>query len=655
LINVNSISARLVLAVAGTGVIAATTGAVFALLLQRDSNRVAQHQLLMQQFQAISATFDAEGRTSQAIATVLANVPGVADAMAKEDRAELARLGTQAMESLKPLGVASILFAKPPATVIYRLHLPTQFGEDISFRRATIVRANAEHISLAGVELGRKELMEFGVTPARVQGQPVGVVDVGIPLSGGYSARMKERFGIDVAIHRFVDDQFTTVSSTLPGKTIATPEEMRTAFAGTRIERTGTLADHRVAMLLGQIPNFSGQPVALLELVQDESGMEALNERALWRIVGVTAGILVLAVVLALLVARGLAGPILALTGTMKRLASGDTEVAVTGMDRKDEVGLMAQAVQVFKENARSIGRMRREQEEAETTARERKRASMMELASAFEASVSQVVETVHAGATETKSTATTMSATSGRAAARAEVVRASSRGAAENVRTVASAAEELSASIAEIAQQVTQASQIAAQTAERGRLTDSIVQNLAGAADKIGSVVALIEAIAGQTNLLALNATIEAARAGDAGKGFAVVAGEVKSLASQTAKATSEIAGLVTSIQQQTEAAVGAIRDIRASIDQVNKISASIAASVEQQGVATHEIARNVQQAAVGTDDASRHIDEVTDAFGDSGRAAGLILESAGKLAAQSDLLRAEVERFLATVRAAA
>jgi methyl-accepting chemotaxis protein len=654
-INLNSISARLVLAIAGTGVVAAATVGAFALVLQQDANRVAQHQMLVQQFQTITATFDAEGRTTQALGTMFANIPGVADAIAREDRAELGRLGTAALESLKPLGIANITLFKPPATAVFRVHLPNKFGDDASSRRPTVVQANSDHKPLAGVEFGLSELFVFGTSPVIEQGRQVGAVDVGIALSGTYSQRMKDRFGIDVAIHRVAGDKIITLSSTLPGKTLATPEELRAAFAGTQIEHSATLAEHPVAMLLGQIKAFSGQPVAVLELVQDESQVEALNARARSQLLGVLAAILVLAVALALLVGRGLAGPILKLTGTMKQLAAGDIQVAVTGIGRKDEVGLMADAVQVFKENARAIERMRQEQETAEAAARNEKRAAMARLADGFEASVRTVVEVIHSGAAETKSAASAMSATSERAAARAEAVRSSSGSAAGNVQTVASAAEKLSASIAEIATQVTQASRIAAQTAERGTVTDTIVQGLATAAEKIGAVVSLIDSIAGQTNLLALNATIEAARAGDAGKGFAVVAGEVKSLANQTARATGEIAALVNSIQQQTGSAVDAIRDIRNSIDQVNTISAAIAASVDQQGAATQEIARNVQHAAAGTDDASRLIGEVTDAFGESGRAAGQILDSAGKLAAQSDVLRTEVDRFLSTVRATA
>ncbi len=652
--TLNSISFRLVIAIAGTGVVAAVAVGAFALLLQRESNAVARHQQLTQQFQTIRATLDSEGRTAQAVATVLANIPGMAEAMEHEDRAALGRLGTPAMEALKPLGFAAVTYEKPPATVVYRLHEPAAFGEDIAARRATVVLANKDHIAIAGVELGRSGLMEFGMTPMRNDGRHVGVVDVGIPLAGSFAERMKQLFGLDVAVHRVVGDQITILSTTLADRTKATPEEVLRAFAGATVERDAMLAERPAGLLLGQIRNYVGQPVAVLELVQDTGDLDAVAAHVRARLLVVTLAILVIAVLLGLFVARGLSRPITVLTGVMRRLARGDTSVAVTGVERTDELGEMAKAVQVFKENALSITRMQAEQAAAEARAREEKRTSMAALADRFEASVRGVVGSVQSGTAEMRTAATAMSATAGRATERAEAVRTSSRGAASNVQTVAAAAEQLAASIAEIGQQMTRSSRIVAQAAEQGRQTNATVESLVAAAGKIGSVVELINGIAGQTNLLALNATIEAARAGDAGKGFAVVAGEVKSLAGQTARATNEIAQLVTAIQQQTAQVVAAIREICGSIDTVDGISTSIVAAVEQQGAATQEIARNVQQAAAGTEEASRNIGEVTDAFGESGRAAHSILESAGKLATQSDLLRAEVDRFLGTVRAA-
>ena len=650
----NSISVRLVLAIAGTGVVASFAVGGFALLLQRDSNRLAQHQQLAQQFQTVITALGSEGRTAQALATVLANVPGMAEAMEHEDRAALARLGTPALEALKPLGISAVTYEKPPAGVVYRLHEPTAFGDDISSRRATVVLANKDHIPIAGVELGRNGLMEFGMTPMQNQGRHVGIVDVGIPLAGSFASRVKQLFGVDVAVHRVVGTQITTLSTTLPDRTIASADEILRAFNGAPVERDATLADHPVGLLLGQIKNYVGQPVAVLELVQDTSELESVAAHVRQRIILVTLAILTVALLLGLFVARGLSRPMTRLTDVMRRLADGDTAVAVGGTDRKDELGLMAKAVQVFKENALTVERLREEQQAAEARARQDKRAAMAALADGFETSVRDVVGTVQAGAAEMRAAATGMATTAGRATERAEAVRTASRTAAGSVQTVAAAAEQLAASIAEIGQQMTQSSRIVAQAAAQGRQTNTAIEGLVGAAGRIGSVVALIEGIAAQTNLLALNATIEAARAGDAGKGFAVVAGEVKSLAGQTARATSEIGQLVTAIQQQTGQAVAAIREICASIDSVDGIATSIAAAVEQQGAATQEIARNVAHAAAGTGETSRNIGEVTDAIGESGQAARLILDSAGKLATQSDVLRAEVDRFLGTVRAA-
>ncbi len=408
---------------------------------------------------------------------------------------------------------------------------------------------------------------------------------------------------------------------------------------------------------------FQGTNFAVLAEVDVE---EALAGVVTMRNISLVIGAIVLVVValIGVLLARSVARPIALMTGAMGRLAEGDKSVEIPAQDRTDEIGEMAQAVQVFKDNAIRMEELAKEQAEAERQkadeAAERQRAAeerakrLDELIQAFDTEVSSALETVSSAANEMQSTAQSMTATAEESSRQSTAVAAASEQASSNVQTVATAAEELSTSIAEISNQVAQSAKIAEEAVREAERTNSTVQGLAEAAGKIGDVVGLINDIAGQTNLLALNATIEAARAGEAGKGFAVVASEVKNLANQTAKATSEISGQIGDIQAATEGAVGAIQGIGATIAKINEIASSIASAVEEQGAATSEISRNVQEAARGTQEVTTNIAGVTEAAAETGSAANQVLGAAGEMAQQSTTLRDQVDNFLTQIRAA-
>ncbi len=363
---------------------------------------------------------------------------------------------------------------------------------------------------------------------------------------------------------------------------------------------------------------------------------------------------LVLGMLIAFAIAKGITGPIGAMTAAMRRLADGDLGTEVPSKANKDELGTMAQAVQVFKDNAIRVKALEDEQAAIEAKALAEKKAAMAALADRFEAEVGTVVAGVSSAAQQLQVSAGAMSTTAEETSRQATAVAAASEQASTNVQTVASAAEELSSSITEISRQVSESSRITAQAVEDVRHTGQTVETLALAAQKIGDVVKLISSIASQTNLLALNATIEAARAGDAGKGFAVVASEVKNLASQTAKATDEIGGQIAEIQTATGASVEAMRAIGQTIAKMNEIATGIASAVEEQGAATQEIARNVQQAAAGTNEVSSNIAGVTQAASETGTSASQVKEAASTLGTQSNDLRRSVTEFLSEVRAA-
>jgi methyl-accepting chemotaxis protein len=339
---------------------------------------------------------------------------------------------------------------------------------------------------------------------------------------------------------------------------------------------------------------------------------------------------------------------------TMAALAERDFTIDVPGRARTDEIGAMARAIEVFKENGVAMQQLEAEQAEQKERAETEKRIAMKELADGFEAEVLGIVRSVSNAAAQLEQNAGLMNSGADETNRQATVVAAAAEQATTNVQTVSGAAEELSASIHEIGQQVTGAAKIAAEAVAQAGNTSEAVHGLSSAAQRIGEVIGLIQAIAGQTNLLALNATIEAARAGEAGRGFAVVASEVKSLAAQTAKATEEIAAQVSAVQSGTNDVVNAIGSISQTIDKINMISAAIASAVEQQNAVTAEIARNVDQAAQGTRDVSTNISGMTRTAADTGRASGEIVQSAIELTRQAEALRTGFDGFIQRVRAA-
>jgi methyl-accepting chemotaxis protein len=352
---------------------------------------------------------------------------------------------------------------------------------------------------------------------------------------------------------------------------------------------------------------------------------------------------------------RTVTTPLSGMVTQMEKLASGNFDVVLPGLGRKDEIGAMAEAVEQFK--IKAVERAQREteqEEEKERAAAEARKAEMRRLAGVFENAVGNIVRTVTDASSGLEAAATTMSKNAETTRRLSGVVAEASEEASVNVQSVASATTQLTGAVSDITHQVHESSRIAVLAVDQAELTDSRINELSNAATRIGNVVNLITEIAGQTNLLALNATIEAARAGDAGRGFAVVAAEVKTLATQTARATEDIGAQIAAMQAATRESVAAIKEIGTTIARISEIAGTIAAAVEEQSSSTTAIAENVDNAIRTTARVAGSIGEVNRAAGETGTTSGEVLSSARLLASEGGKLQAEVEKFLATVRAA-
>jgi methyl-accepting chemotaxis protein len=371
---------------------------------------------------------------------------------------------------------------------------------------------------------------------------------------------------------------------------------------------------------------------------------------------GLIAGLLVVVVLVgtAILSVLSIARPIRRIAAILLELAGGKTATEIPHVARADEVGDAARAAETFRDSLLRMAALEADKKKVEERTTAQRKSDMDRLAESFEAAVGGVVHAVSSSATQLEAAATTLTHTADTTQRLATTVGSASEEASSNVQAVASATEEMTSSVHEIARQVQQSSQIAGEAVKQAQDTDGRIAELSHAAQRIGEVLKLITAIAEQTNLLALNATIEAARAGEAGRGFAVVAQEVKALAAQTAKATEEISTQIVGMQTATQVSVSAIKQIGATIGQMSDIASTIAAAVEEQGAATQEIARNVQQAAQGTAAVASQIGSVNKGAVETGSASNQVLTSARALSSEGNKLKLEVDKFLATVRAA-
>ncbi|MGX9965594.1 methyl-accepting chemotaxis protein [Roseomonas sp. F4] len=597
----------------------------------------------------------AEAHRQLSIARSVAAEPSVIVATVAKDRAAVLAAVAPAFEVLRRTGdTTNISVTLADGVTLARAHAPDNFDDNVSARRRDMVAAMRDDREGGGIEQLPAGTGVAAIVPLRHEGRVIGILNAATVFNAAQLNEIRRTTGLAIAVHALRQDAIATLGATEGFARFASDEALRAALAGQASSMSGHLAGSPVVVRLKPLRSSTDQVIGVAEIIVDRSAAaaEAAHEQG-W-LAALALGVLAMAVVLAWLVGRAIAGPVDQMTRAMSGLAAGTLETEIPSLSMGGELGAMARAVQVFKDNAFVVRRLEAEHRQAATTAEAKRRDDMRHIAEKFEAEIGGVIEQVAGAAARMEGSAQDLSGNAERSSAMAGAASDATQEASANVQTVAAATEELATSVNEISRQVVNSSAIASRAVAEAQATDGRVQGLSAAANQIGDVVRLISDIAARTNLLALNATIEAARAGEAGKGFAVVAAEVKNLAAQTARATGEIGAKVSEIQAATAESVGAIRNIGQVIGEMAEIATGIAAAVEEQGSATRDIARNVQQAARGTSEVVGHIGGVAEAAQEAGTSAGGLLLEATGLSVQATRLRGEVATFLDTLRAA-
>ncbi|WP_374370067.1 methyl-accepting chemotaxis protein [Dongia sp.] len=580
-------------------------------------------------------TFD--GQDQAAIGTEGANPTGRYVPYAYPDQGEIKLDPMASLDNQDPTGDFYQIPLKTAQDTVLEPYIYALAGKDtLLVSLATPVIVEGKVIGVIGVDMSLEQMNQ-----ELLKVRPYGTGSIAVISSGGLMAASVEP---------------KNLGKPFVGLSPAFKDALPRAQAGERFSLTdwsNALQTNVTRVFVPLTIGKAEKPWAVMLNLPEDKIMAPVQEVIWVNSVIAVVVVALLAIVIMVLVRFVAARPVRSLTAAVEALAGGDTQVAVPMTARGDEMGVMAKAVEFFRQKLIEVEELRQRQAEVEAKAAEERRRAMLQLADGFEASVKGIVQSVSSAATQLESNAQSMSAVAEESARQATAVAQAATEASTNVTTVAAASEELSSSISEISRQVAESSTITRTAVEEVAKTGATVESLAVAAEKIGGIVQLINDIASQTNLLALNATIEAARAGDAGKGFAVVASEVKNLATQTSKATEEISGQISGMQNVTKAAVDAMSEIRSTIGRINEISSGIAAAVEEQSAATREISSNAQQAANGTDEVNRNISGVSRASEDAGSASSQVLGAAGDLSRQSQALANEVDGFIAKVRA--
>jgi methyl-accepting chemotaxis protein len=645
-----SLSRTLSAALIGLVVLAGLTAALAAELVQR---RLVEETLRRESEalrQAVTEVAEGQSARAAALAAAVAAAPEVVEAFAREDRARLLALTAPMLQALRREGVAvdQFQFHHPPATSFLRVHQPARFGDDLSGFRSTVVSANRERRPIRGLEGGVAGLGFRGVQPVLQEGRHLGTVEFGLALGQPFLQALRERLGVEAALHApGADGALARLAATEESLPPALREDLDTG-------REGRLTDWRGRphlLLALSLPNYSGAPAAVLVLAKDAGEIAALRHSARLWLAGAVFVLIGLAALVAALIARRIARPVVALAEATGTIARGDYDRAVPARDRRDELGALARALDGFR-LALAEKQAQEAQLEAERARGASRHKAMMAAIGEFSGSVGGVLRRLKEASQSMQGSALGMRHV-------AEAVQGDSAGthhasdeATQELGTAAAATEELAVAAREVGRQAQGAAEAVRGAVQKAEAVDRLVAGLVESTGQIGSVVRMIEGIAEQTNLLALNATIEAARAGEAGKGFAVVAQEVKQLAQQTGQGTAEIAARIGAVREATESAVAALRDMVGVVQSLDAVAAGITETVEQQRIATQEITGVIARVA-------EHMRRVTERAGSlsrearqAGGAAGEVQAAAEALAEDAQAIDREVEDFFAALR---
>jgi len=512
----------------------------------------------------------------------------------------------------------------------------------------TVTAITLEHKKGLQRDAASKEAMTIEFARSAIE---TGLANGLIPYIQSTMKRLQE----DESFHAAVvfDEDMTPIMSTPSGFSL--PEEILSQFEQDAAQgQASALVDDNLNYGLSGILDEDGEQLGYLVLSFDHNIIQQMVNSSIVYASVVAIIIALLVIVVVAWQVTIMIAPISAATKSMQDLADGNTDIEIIGMERKDEIGHMAKAIEVFLGNAIEKQALESKQAQAKAMADEEKQAAMQELADRFEEKVSGIIQSVTTAADRLFQNSEQVCSAVGTTSERADSVARASSNTSENVQAVASATEEMSASVQEIAQQIAHSDEAVVSAVSEMQRADKTSNELEEATDRIGEIVILIEDIAAQINLLALNATIESARAGDAGRGFAVVASEVKNLATQTTTATSEIGESISNIREVSKQVVAALASIRKTVSSISDISSSISGAVEEQGSVTDEISSSMNVASSGTNQISRDIEDVSKASNEANDTAGETLKAAKTLSEQAADLNREVDQFLQEIRAA-